>query len=125
MERGARHRLLLGEQLEIFERAVFVVAVFPPDTVSWWDRTVRGFPHSLMQKFPGFVVRAFAVAFCGDFYSEVAVSIRLDRSDWKPVARALAFSELRLAHAAGGPARPPPPFVRWNVAFRKAMRHAS
>jgi hypothetical protein len=129
LNRGALHVLLAAEQLEIFQLAVAVVAVFPPDAIALRDRAVRILPNSLVNKFPICAVSSDAgVRLIRDFANQIAVSVELDRADRGPVAvrgsRSLAFFELCLAHAAGCPSRSTGSLIRRHLPFVEAMRSA-
>ena len=124
MDGGTRHVLFAAQQLQIFERAVFTVAVFPPDAMAGRNRAVGGLPHALMNELPIAAQRASPIV--GDIGDLVAITVELHRADGIPVlicgAATFALFELRLAHASGRPSWTAQPFVGGDVSFRKAMR---
>jgi len=129
VERGARHVLLAAEQLKIFERAVLVVLILPPDAIALRNRTVRVFPNASVDELPISIRSASSVVrLIRDLADQVAVWIELHRSDRTKqsfgLAVALALLELRLAHAAAKPARPAQPLVARDLAFNEAVRGA-
>lgn len=129
VKRDALHVLLPAEQLEIFQLAVAVVAVFPPDAIALRNRAVRILPNAPVHELPICAVSSDAgVRLIGDFANQIAISVELDRADRGPVAvrgsRSLAFFELCLAHAAGRPARSTDSLVRRHLPFVEAMRSA-
>jgi hypothetical protein len=114
--------LFVAEQLEVLEGAVSMVAVFPPDAVAFRNPTVRGFPHSLVDKLPISVQSTVSVfRNVRDFANEIAIAIELHRSDRPPVARSLTFFELRLAHAPGRVPWPTQSLVRRHDSLLKSM----
>lgn len=101
-----------AQALKIFERAVFVIAVLPPDPVAFRDRAVRVLPNAPVNKLPICAVRADAgIRLIRDLANEIAIRVELHSSDRQPVmlsrAGPLAFLELRLAHAPRRPSRSP------------------
>lgn len=123
MKRRAGNVFGAAEQLEIFQRAVAVVAVFPPQAMPFGNRAVRVFPNSPVNKLPICAVRADAgIRLICDLADEIPVGVELHRSDRAPVVPFLAFLELRLAHASGRPSRPTHSFVRGNLPFVEAVR---
>jgi len=107
---------LVGEQLEILQRAVPMVAVFPPDPMPFGDPSVGRFPDAPVDEGPDFLIAVTAVP-VGDFHSQVAVEIRPDRADREIIRRSMSLFELRFRHAARGPSRPPQALVRRDVTF--------
>jgi hypothetical protein len=89
VDRRAPHMFLVGEQLEVLELAIGVIAILPPDSVARRDRSVRRFPYTPMHELPGLVVRSLSARFLRNLDPQIAVGIRLYRSDrqivpWTP-----------------------------------------
>ena len=126
MDGGARHVFGIAKQLEIFQGAIAVVAVLPPNAVSFRNRAVGIYPDPLVYKFPVAIRRARAVVrLVVDFANQVAIWIELHRADRTEFLQgrppALAFLELSFRHAPRSPARAARAFVRRNVSFRETM----
>jgi hypothetical protein len=123
----ARHVLTQGDELEVLERAVQLVAVLEGDDVVWGDIAVRGHPHQAVRTNPG------PGALGGHRDLPIEVTVRVDALGLELVAavvRHLALLELRLLHAPRGPSRTAQALVRGHVAFGKlvadsARRHAA
>ena len=114
MYRGARHVLAIAEQLEVFQRAIRVIAVFPPDAMPFGDWPMRRFPHAFVNELPGFIARAQALRFLRYLDPQIAVAVCFYCADRKIVLRPVPFSELRLAHSSAKPARAAKTFVWRN-----------
>lgn len=122
MNRGTHHVLARPQQLQIFEGAVHVTAVLPPEPESFRDRPVCRFPNCAMQEYPVLVVGPHAVlGNIGDLHAQVSVRIRLDGPNRQMIARHLTGLELCLSHAPRSIARPPRSFVGRDLAGPEAV----
>ena len=121
-----RHVLTIAEQLKILERAIVVIAVLPPDAMAFRDRPMRRFPNSPVNKLPIPIAAALSRPIVRNFYAQIAVRVRFDRSDRQQISRFLATLErcLRHATAADRVARPAQAFVRRHDALLKPVRGA-
>jgi hypothetical protein len=123
VNRRTPHVLLVREQLEIFQGAIFVVAVLPPNAMTFCNWTVRGFPNAAMNEFPILVEGTFARTTDGNFYPQVAIAVLLDRSYREEVLRPLTALESGLFHTAAAAriAWPAQSLILRNMPFRKAI----
>ena len=96
----APHQLRPGDAFQVRKDDILFVAILENHGMPWRNLSMRLFPYAKMHKFPYFLVAESAQDAIGNLPSQVAIGIRLDGSDWKPVARPLTFLEGCFGHAA-------------------------
>ena len=112
MNRSAHHVIAAGHEFEVFESAVSVVAVFPPNAPALGNRPVSVFPDLAVHEHPVLVVATRAVfRDVGNLEAQVPVRIEFQRAHGQVIVRHLPWLELRLAHAPHAPAGPALAFV--------------
>jgi len=82
----APHQLRPGDAFQVRKNGILFVAILENHGMPWRNLSMRLFPYAKMHKFPYFLIAESAQDSIGNLPSQVAVGIRLDGSDWKPVA---------------------------------------